>query len=102
MIDTQISRFYSNADGTFEISVKREKQKEMGKPHIIIDPEIMVGKPVIEGTRITVEFILEELDAGRTLAELQEQYDLTLPEIHAALDYALDAVRMRAAERASA
>jgi uncharacterized protein (DUF433 family) len=35
--------------------------------HIITDPKIMMGKPVVAGTRITVELILEKLSAGETL-----------------------------------
>lgn len=37
---------------------------------IISDPLVMTGKPVVAGTRITVEQILEELAAGETAAEL--------------------------------
>jgi uncharacterized protein (DUF433 family) len=45
-------------------------------PHerIVSDPDIMMGKPTIKGTRITVELILEKLGQGMTVAELLEAY----------------------------
>lgn len=41
---------------------------------IIIDPEIMVGKPIIKGTRITVEHILDLLGQGITIPEILQDY----------------------------
>jgi len=57
--------------------------------HIVSDPEIMVGKPCIKGTRITVETILEMLGSGMTPAEIITDFP-TLDEvkIRAALMYA--------------
>lgn len=40
------------------------------KPLIVSNPEVMMGKPVVAGTRITVELILEELAAGRSRKQL--------------------------------
>lgn len=61
---------------------------------ITSDPNIMMGKPVIAGTRITVEHILEELSAGTTIDELLESHPrLTREAILAALAYALDILR---------
>lgn len=55
---------------------------------ITIDPEVMVGKPVIRGTRITVELILRQLAQGITTAEILENYPhLTKEDIYAAIDY---------------
>jgi len=55
----------------------------------------MVGKPTIEGTRLTVELILEELAAGRKAEELLNSYPrLTREGINAALEYALGVLRM--------
>ncbi|HEY7125061.1 MAG TPA: DUF433 domain-containing protein [Ktedonobacterales bacterium] len=69
----------------------------MEHPLITIDPEIMVGKPTIKGTRLTVELILEQLGAGHTNEELLEDYPrLTLEGIHAALFYAADVLRREA------
>lgn len=60
---------------------------------IEINPEIMLGKPVIRGTRITVEFVLRSLAEGATEADLLESYPhLTHEDIQAAIAYAADAV----------
>jgi uncharacterized protein (DUF433 family) len=53
------------------------------------DPSIMMGKPVIAGTRITVELILEKLAAGEAIEQVMEAHPrLTKDAIRAALDYA--------------
>jgi uncharacterized protein (DUF433 family) len=52
-------------------------------------PEVMVGKPVIAGTRLSVEFIVERLEDGWTEEELIENYPgLRREQIHACLAYA--------------
>jgi uncharacterized protein (DUF433 family) len=56
---------------------------------IVIDPEIVGGKPVIRGTRLAVEFILELLAAGQSESDLVENYPgLTREDILACLSYA--------------
>ena len=56
---------------------------------ITINPKVMVGKPVIRGTRITVEHIMRELAGGMTPAELLDAYPRLTPEdIRAACAYA--------------
>jgi uncharacterized protein (DUF433 family) len=56
---------------------------------ITIDPEVMVGKPVIKGTRITVQLIVQLLANGVTEAEILNDYpDLNKEDIKAALLYA--------------
>jgi len=56
---------------------------------ITLDPRIMVGKPVIRGTRLTVEYILNLLAHGATVAEILEEYDgLTQEDIQACLLFA--------------
>jgi uncharacterized protein (DUF433 family) len=56
-----------------------------------IDPKIMVGKPVIRGTRITVEHILRKLGAGRSFADVLEAHPhLTGDDLRAALAFAAD------------
>lgn len=66
----------------------------MTKKAIISDPAIMMGKPVIEGTRITVELILEKLAAGETIEQLLEAHPhLTREGIQAALDFAAKTLR---------
>jgi uncharacterized protein (DUF433 family) len=58
---------------------------------ITSDPKVMMGKPVIAGTRITVEHILEELAEGSTIEELLESHPrLTREAVQAALAYALE------------
>ena len=58
------------------------------------DPSIMMGKPVIAGTRITVELILEKLAAGETVEQiLQAHPRLTREAIQAALKFAAEALR---------
>jgi len=57
------------------------------------DPNVMLGKPVIRGTRIPVELILRKLSVGATEAELLDAYPrLTAEDIRAALAYAADTV----------
>lgn len=55
---------------------------------IIIDPKIMVGKPTIAGTRITVELVLNLIEHGQTIPEIMEDYDLTEDQVKAAVNYA--------------
>ncbi|MCE7984587.1 MAG: DUF433 domain-containing protein [Caldilinea sp. CFX5] len=56
---------------------------------IEINPNIMLGKPVIRGTRITVELIVRKLSEGATMIELLDAYPrLTEKDIQAALAYA--------------
>jgi uncharacterized protein (DUF433 family) len=58
------------------------------------DPAVMMGKPVVAGTRITVELILEKLAAGETIEQILEAHPrLTRQSISAALVYAAQAVR---------
>jgi uncharacterized protein (DUF433 family) len=58
------------------------------------DPEIMMGKPVIAGTRITVESILDKLAAGETHEQILEAHPrLSRKAIVAALAYAADVLR---------
>jgi uncharacterized protein (DUF433 family) len=58
------------------------------------DPNVMMGKPVIAGTRITVESILERLGAGESVESLLDAHPcLTRDAIQAALRLAADALR---------
>ncbi len=66
------------------------KEKQL----VISDPKVMMGKPVISGTRITVELILESLGAGETIDQLLESYpQLTNEGILAALSFAAKTLR---------
>jgi len=60
----------------------------MTTERIEINPAVMLGKPVIRGTRITVELILRKLAEGATEVELLEDYPhLTTEDIRAAMAY---------------
>ena len=61
---------------------------------ILSDPKIMMGKPVIAGTRITVELILEKLAAGESVEQILDAHPrLTREAIQAALAFAKEALR---------
>ncbi|RDD53681.1 MAG: DUF433 domain-containing protein [Candidatus Korarchaeota archaeon NZ13-K] len=55
---------------------------------IVVDPRIMAGKPVIRGTRITVDTILELLASGMSPEEIAEDYGISVEDVRAALLYA--------------
>jgi uncharacterized protein (DUF433 family) len=60
---------------------------------ITLAPDVMQGKPVIRGTRITVDLILRRLAEGASEAEILDAYPhLKLEDIRAALAYAADTV----------
>ena len=66
----------------------------MNEALIAINPRVMMGKPVVAGTRITVELILERLGGGETVEQLLEPYPhLTREGIQAALAFAARALR---------
>jgi uncharacterized protein (DUF433 family) len=61
---------------------------------VVSNPEVMMGKPVIAGTRITVELILEKLGAGETTEEILDAHPrLTEQGIRAALAFAAQVLR---------
>ena len=56
---------------------------------ITLDPRVMVGKPVIQGTRLTVEYILNLLGHGSTVEEIIREYNgLTREDVQACLLFA--------------
>ena len=58
------------------------------------DPAVLMGKPVVAGTRIAVELILEKLSAGETIDQLLQAHPrLTSEGIYAALSFAANALR---------
>lgn len=62
--------------------------------YIEINPKIMMGKPVIKGTRITVELILEKLAGGETMEDILIAHPhITLDAIHAALAFAAQSLK---------
>ncbi len=69
---------------------------------ITADPKILVGKPIIKGTRISVEFVLDLLARGWTPEQILKEYDhLTLEDIRACLAYAGELVRQERAHSIS-
>jgi uncharacterized protein (DUF433 family) len=65
---------------------------------IIVNPRIMVGKPVIKGTRLTVEYILNLLAHGATEAEILDEYKgLAHEDIQACLLFAVPTTASRVA-----
>ena len=61
---------------------------------IVSDPSVMMGKPVVKGTRITVELILEKLAAGESIEQILEAHPrLTREGIQAALAFAAETLR---------
>ena len=63
---------------------------------ITIDPQVMVGKPVIKGTRMPVELVLAKLAANPDLGEFFLDYpELTIDDVKACLAYASTLVRRK-------
>lgn len=63
----------------------------MSNTRIAADPGVMMGKPCIKGTRITVELILRKLGAGRSFADVLEAYpQLSEDDIRSVLTFAAD------------
>ena len=61
---------------------------------IVVDPEILVGKPVVKGTRLAVEFIIDLMAQGWSEAEILRNYPgLTQADIQACLSYASEILR---------
>ena len=61
---------------------------------IIADPEILGGKPIVEGTRLSVNHILGLLSHGMSHAEIVEAYpELTIADVNAVLQYAARSLR---------
>ena len=66
----------------------------MSETLIVSHPGVMMGKPVVAGTRITVELILEHLAAGETVEQVLDAHPrLTRESILAALAFAAEALR---------
>ncbi len=66
----------------------------MAEKLIVSDPAVMMGKPVVAGTRITVELIIEKLAAGETIEQIIGAHPrLTRQAIQAALAFAAEALQ---------
>ncbi len=61
---------------------------------IVIDPDILVGKPVVKGTRIAVELVIDLLARGWSQEQVMQQYDhITVEDIRACLGYASEILK---------
>ena len=64
------------------------------RERITVDPDVLVGKPVIRGTRISVEQVIDLLARGYTKEQILEQYDHLAPaDIQACLAYVSEILR---------
>ena len=73
---------------------KGGKNEMIYMSRIIVNPKILGGKPIIKGTRISVEFILELLSSGMTTKDILKEYPhLKKEDIFTALDFATKSVK---------
>jgi len=64
------------------------------RQRITVDPDVLVGKPVVKGTRIAVELVIDLLARGYTTEQVLVQYDhLTADDVQACLAYAAETLR---------
>jgi len=64
------------------------------RERITVDPNVLVGKPVIKGTRIAVEFVIDLLARGWATQQILKEYDhLTLEDVQACLAYASEMLK---------
>src|SRR5687768_8595723 len=91
---TALGRFQQSAYTELVLDLIAKRGRAMKEDLIQIDPSIMMGKPVVAGTRITVELILEKLAAGETTEQLLAAHPrLTRDGIQAALAFAARVMR---------
>ncbi|MBI2420930.1 MAG: DUF433 domain-containing protein [Candidatus Levybacteria bacterium] len=57
-------------------------------PHIIVDPKVRFGKPIIEKTRVPVDVVVGKIAGGMSVDEVMVEYELTRQQVLAALKYA--------------
>jgi uncharacterized protein (DUF433 family) len=70
-----------------------KKDQRLYRERIVADPRILAGKPVVKGTRIAVDLVLEELSHNPDIGELLAAHpDLTRTDVQACLAYAKDMV----------
>jgi uncharacterized protein (DUF433 family) len=64
------------------------------RERIVVDPEVMTGKPIIKGTRLTVDHVIELLAEGWTTDQVIEEYPgVTTDDVGACLAYASELVK---------
>ena len=73
--------------------------KHQWQNRIVVNPLVLVGKPIIKGTRISVDFILELLAHGWTNKQIIKNYpQVQVEDIHAALEYSANALKLETVE----
>ena len=73
---------------------KKRTSRATSNDLIVSNPKVMVGKPCVRGTRITVELILDKLAAGETVDEiLHDHPTLTVEGVRAAITFASNSLR---------
>ena len=78
----------------FEKALRQEEEVEDWRTRIVLDPQILVGKPTVRGTRLAVELIIDLLAQGWTEAEILNNYPgLTREDVQACLSYASATLR---------
>jgi uncharacterized protein (DUF433 family) len=96
LVDQKKLLDYNNLDNIYSrrnklITLRREAMPEQT---IISDPTIMMGKPIIAGTRITVEHVLDKLAAGETVEQIVDAHPrLTREAVFAAIAYAAEVLK---------
>lgn len=95
-----VARLYAGGDdGSEGNAVEFREHNDWGEPmnwkeRIVIDPTVLVGKPIIRGTRMAVEFIVELLAEGWTHEQILSNYpQLIDDDIQAALCYASEMLK---------
>lgn len=64
------------------------------RTRIVVDPAVLVGKPVIKGTRISVELVVDLMGRGYTTQQVIQQYpQVTAEDVQACLAYASEVLR---------
>lgn len=61
-------------------------------PHIITDPDILAGKPVVEGTQVPASALVEQVAAGKPFDEIAREHGVTVEDVRAALGFAAQRV----------
>ena len=75
-------------------ALRQEEAVKDWRTRIVIDPQILVGKPTVRGTRLAVEFIIDLLAQGWTEAEILQNYPgLAHEDVQACLSYASATLR---------
>ncbi len=64
------------------------QERQILSPGVISDPQIIGGKPIVEGTRVPVKIVLVDIAQGMSVQEVSEEYDLTEQQVKNALNYA--------------